>query len=353
MIVKDEEHILEQCLESISQIADEIVIVDTGSTDSTKEIASKYTKQIYDFKWIDDFSAARNFSISKASGDMILRWDADFIIKDSDFKKLQEAKRREWDVADIVYLNWNIDHGDDGVAIKSMYNYFVYRKEFFTWESPIHNKLISLVDEESLKAVYYENISVDHFKDKEIKSNRYLQTSKILKSQLSRNPRDQRLLLNYAENLYFLNQDQEALSVLQNLLKQDLPSNREVDALNLIVKIYLRNSEIDQAAEILDMYQHHESDFRYQLMQADLKSLEDPNKSIELFKNLTDLERSKVDNNIAFDTERYQVHPHLMLGKLYLIIGDNQNAKSELEISRNLTHRQTTKKDIDSLLQTL
>ena len=60
MIVKNEEKVLGRCLDSAKEIADEIIIVDTGSTDRTKEIAAEYTEKIYDFKWNDDFSAARN-----------------------------------------------------------------------------------------------------------------------------------------------------------------------------------------------------------------------------------------------------------------------------------------------------
>lgn len=76
LIVKNEEACLEKCLKSIKD-ADEIVVVDTGSTDKTLEIAKKYTDNIYHFKWISDFSAARNYSLSKCTGDWVLSIDAD------------------------------------------------------------------------------------------------------------------------------------------------------------------------------------------------------------------------------------------------------------------------------------
>ena len=57
MIIKDEEEVLARCLECVNKIVDEIIIVDTGSSDSSKEIAKKYTKYVYDFVWTDDFSA--------------------------------------------------------------------------------------------------------------------------------------------------------------------------------------------------------------------------------------------------------------------------------------------------------
>ena len=76
LIVKDEEVLLGKCLDTLKGI-DELVIVDTGSKDKTKEIASRYTDKIYDFPWIDSFCKARNFANSKATGDFILTIDAD------------------------------------------------------------------------------------------------------------------------------------------------------------------------------------------------------------------------------------------------------------------------------------
>ena len=67
MIVKNEEKVLARCLDSIRGFVDEIIIVDTGSDDDTKRIARKYTDKVYDFEWIDDFAAARNYSFSKAT----------------------------------------------------------------------------------------------------------------------------------------------------------------------------------------------------------------------------------------------------------------------------------------------
>ena len=81
MIVKNEERCLEKCLKALQPLRDkiscEIVIADTGSTDKTKEIASKYADVLFDFEWIDDFSAARNAVMDKCSGKWYLSIDAD------------------------------------------------------------------------------------------------------------------------------------------------------------------------------------------------------------------------------------------------------------------------------------
>jgi GT2 family glycosyltransferase/Tfp pilus assembly protein PilF len=93
MIVKNEELHLAKCLMSVKPVADEIIVVDTGSTDKTKVIASALGAKIFDFSWTNDFSEARNYSISKASGGWILVLDADEIISPLDHDKLKKLIR--------------------------------------------------------------------------------------------------------------------------------------------------------------------------------------------------------------------------------------------------------------------
>ncbi len=99
MIVKNEENTLPDCLNSIRNIVDEIIIVDTGSTDRTKDIAKIYGAKIYDFKWTNDFSEARNYSLSKANCDWILILDADEIISPIDHDRLKELINKKQNVA--------------------------------------------------------------------------------------------------------------------------------------------------------------------------------------------------------------------------------------------------------------
>src|SRR4051794_40673333 len=77
MIVKNESKHLANCLESVEGVVDEIIIVDTGSTDDTVEIAKSYGAKVYHYEWNDNFSDARNESIKYATGDWILVLDAD------------------------------------------------------------------------------------------------------------------------------------------------------------------------------------------------------------------------------------------------------------------------------------
>jgi len=104
MIVRDEEKDIGRCLESIVDIADELVVVDTGSVDNTRAIAAKYGAKVYEFEWVDDFSKARNYSIEKATGEWILILDGDDEFEKRDAAYLKELISRN-DPADIYIFN--------------------------------------------------------------------------------------------------------------------------------------------------------------------------------------------------------------------------------------------------------
>lgn len=101
MIVKNEEKVLGRCLDSVKNYIDEIVIADTGSTDKTKNIGASYTEKIFDFSWNDDFSAARNFVQSKASGKWIIYLDADEFVEEENFREITNQLRYMSDSIEI------------------------------------------------------------------------------------------------------------------------------------------------------------------------------------------------------------------------------------------------------------
>ncbi|HEX9060082.1 MAG TPA: glycosyltransferase family 2 protein, partial [Clostridia bacterium] len=90
MIVKDEEKYIDGCLKSVKDFVDEMIIVDTGSTDRTIEICKSFGAQVLNFHWNGDFSEARNYGLDHAAGDWILWLDADEKVDDTDAKKLRD-----------------------------------------------------------------------------------------------------------------------------------------------------------------------------------------------------------------------------------------------------------------------
>lgn len=143
MIVKNEEAVLERCLDNFSKAADEIIIVDTGSTDRTQEIAAKYTNQIFPYVWKGDFAHARNFSFSKATMDYILCIDADEVLDDENLEKLLHLKKvllPEIDIVQMYYCNqlqYNTVYNYDKEYRPKLYK----RVRHFTFEDPIHETI--------------------------------------------------------------------------------------------------------------------------------------------------------------------------------------------------------------------
>ena len=111
MIVKNEDFVIGNCLASVCDLVDEMVIVDTGSTDLTKPIAKSYGAKVIDFEWVNDFSIARNESIKHCSSDWILVLDADETLSPTDHDKVIKAINSDRYAYDITIRNY-LPHGD-------------------------------------------------------------------------------------------------------------------------------------------------------------------------------------------------------------------------------------------------
>lgn len=143
MIVKNEENVLERCLRPLLPLMDEIIIVDTGSTDRTKEIALQFTNQVYDFEWTGNFSDARNFAFSKATKDYIYSADADEVIDATNVKKFEYLKRGLLPDIEIVQMYYT-----NQLSHNTVYNYdkelrakLYKRVRTFKWINPIHENV--------------------------------------------------------------------------------------------------------------------------------------------------------------------------------------------------------------------
>ncbi len=159
MIVRNEEDTLRRCVESARPLVDEIIIVDTGSTDNTRAIAAELTEHVYDFQWIDDFSAARNFAFSKATKDYILHLDADDVMLPEDQRKFLEYKAKLRDEVDAVMMRYNV--GFDGcgnVTLCYQRERMVRRDRGYRWHEPVHEYL------ETGGNIEHWDVAVSHLK---------------------------------------------------------------------------------------------------------------------------------------------------------------------------------------------
>lgn len=139
MIVKNESEVLARALDGICGIADEIIIVDTGSTDNTPEIARKYTDKVYDFEWIDDFSAARNFALSKLTADYWMWLDADDVVPAKTARAIKKFMSVSDVTVDAVMTPYVASVDERGKPVFSYYRERILkRKKEFVWQGRVH-----------------------------------------------------------------------------------------------------------------------------------------------------------------------------------------------------------------------
>jgi len=198
MIVKNEAANITDCLESIKDIADEIIVVDTGSTDDTKKVVSKYTNKIYDFNWIDDFSAARNFSLSKAFCDWICWIDADDILLNP--KDLVPLLKGSYDVH-----NFNVFYCGESFCHARLFRNFKGIK----FLDPVHE--YPVIDGLSFQA--FPVINILHKSEKQCTENRSERNYRILEKEVKGNPKNSRALFYLANALRELGRYEEAVLV--------------------------------------------------------------------------------------------------------------------------------------------
>ena len=177
MITKNEEQFLEQCLNSVKEVVNEIIIVDTGSTDKTKEIARKFTDKIYDFEWCDDFSAARNESLKHATKDWILILDADEQLDSESIinlkKSIQNNDAEAYSLPQLHYTNKFTNHpeyiGIEHPKFKGFYVTSVIRlfrkspKIYF--EHCVHETIRFRLAKENKKIIDLITVPIHHYQE--------------------------------------------------------------------------------------------------------------------------------------------------------------------------------------------
>ncbi len=146
MIVKNEEINLSKCLAIIKDKIDEIIIVDTGSTDKTKEIAKNYTNRVFDFAWCDDFAMARNFSISMAENDWILVLDADEVVNFFNKKTVNKLIATNEKVVGRIKIINTFENKDGKKRLPERVRRFFNRK-YFKYEGIIHEQIVGIKGE--------------------------------------------------------------------------------------------------------------------------------------------------------------------------------------------------------------
>lgn len=228
MIVKNEEANIKKALSWAKSIAGEQIVVDTGSTDRTVELAEEMGAKVFHFKWNNDFSAAKNYAISLAKGDWIAFLDADEYMEEADTKKLfailNERQQKKLDVQgkkcalDIINCSW-IQLNSSLEPFMVLFQYRIFRNApHIRYEQKIHETLASMDGRKLLVANYTKELSIYHTgyawteKSRAEKSSRNIM---LIENELAENPDHAHMQLYLAESLQVAGQRKEAIRYLK------------------------------------------------------------------------------------------------------------------------------------------
>lgn len=251
LIVKDEEMCLEKCLQSLQpmlcQIPSELIIVDTGSTDATPEIARKYTEKFYQFAWCNNFAKARNFVLEKSSGEWFMQIDAD-----ESFEKTDSIIQ--------FFLTSESDHYNDASII--VRNYFSFSKENYidfylgrmfrrkkgrVYEGSIHECV------PQIGPVKYFDEYVNHFGYVKTQENKKsMRNLPPLLEEIKKFPEDIRLQYQLVQEYVNLEEKDKAEKLCKRILYGKINNKNDVFvtyAANMLMEMYLNDSKFKEVVE--------------------------------------------------------------------------------------------------------
>lgn len=209
IIAKNEQQNIKRCLESLRHYELEIVVVDTGSTDNTKTVAAEYTENIYDFVWCDDFAAAKNFALSKASHPYVMVLDSDEYIQEFDEKELARLMGQHANDVGRIQRRNTFSRKGQGQETREWINR-IFAKDKFCYEGRIHEQVIS-IDGTDYKT-YLAPVVIGH--------TGYDLPEEALKEKAKRN----RILLE--QELDRMLVERGVATVLEDATRQPLPDNK-------------------------------------------------------------------------------------------------------------------------------
>lgn len=258
MIVKNEELTLSRCLDSVADLMDEIIVVDTGSTDETKTIAARYTDRIYTFEWKDDFAAARNESFAKATCSYIMWLDADDVLLESDRERLRSLKQRLSENIDAVVMPLHLAEGDQGEPLFSSRRIrLVKRERQYRWEGRLHEDLVI-----PQGRIVHADVAVTHRRMQD----HTLRNQRILARWISESGKlEGRLLYFHANECFDRKEYAKAAEAFDHLLKE--PSGYREDRITACARAAECYLHLGKPEQQLDRLLRS---FRYGVPQADL-----------------------------------------------------------------------------------
>jgi GT2 family glycosyltransferase len=254
MIVRDEEANLPSCLDSAAGLFDEIVVVDTGSKDRTREIARSFGAKVFEFPWVDDFAAARNEALRHATGDYAFWLDADDVIE-ADQRERLRALLGSLEPGDptayVVRCSCDADgKGNGGATVVDHVRLFPLRPGI-RWAYRVHEQILPALRRAGVP-VKWSEVTVRHtgYVDPAVRGRKLERDQALLEAELARDPSEPFVLFNLGGIALERSEWREALAYLRRSLAGSAATDSIVRKLHaMIAKAHQSLNEPEAALE--------------------------------------------------------------------------------------------------------
>ncbi len=324
MIVKDEIEVIQRCINSIYEkmpnLVNEIVVVDTGSTDGTRQLVEKLNCKVYDFKWCNDFSKARNYCIKKAKNDWVFTIDADeFIIGEVEEEKIKRALRESIQTTKFAVNIQSVD--DTGEVADSDILVRIFNNKKHKYKNAVHEQLYSIKDKKTI--IINTGIVLMHtgYSQKVLKEkNKIEKYIKLMIEHLEENP-DDMYMIGLLGKTYLMEEDYEkAIKYLEKVVfneevKENMYYGSVVNAyLSCLIK--LKDYTSASMLENLWKYCKHEDSYIFNMADVFLETKQ-YKKAIETY--LSIVQKTQ-------DVPYYKNYSYYALGNIFEQFGELEQA---------------------------
>ncbi|MCI8702613.1 MAG: glycosyltransferase [Turicibacter sp.] len=326
MIVKNEESCLEKCLMSMQGLVSEVVIVDTGSSDRTVEIAQKYHAVVKHYQWENDFAKARNYSLSFATQEWVLVLDADEYLRESDRALFQSVLcEKDVDSYYIKTLSFTEDNSPQSCVINLNHRLFRRNRGFY-YKGAIHEQLLTnqTVNSQFSEIGFYHT---GYLKEVVNAKKKPFRNKLILEEVLKAEPDNPFHQFNYANELVQLNRYEEAIYYYNKAYEAtDYQKGYMPKLMIFRINTLLANKQSQEALAAADegikIYPH----FTYLMFIKGTieEQLGFPTRAIRSYEACLTLDKPGAQFEFASGAEG--LWPHLKLATLYEYYGDYEMA---------------------------
>jgi tetratricopeptide (TPR) repeat protein len=250
MIVKNEEANLSACLETVAGLVEDTVVVDTGSTDQTREIAARHHARVLDFPWVDSFAAVRNESLKHATGAWIFWLDADDRLDAVNRERLQAffAGLGDENAAYVMKCLCLPAPGSDNVTVVDHVRVFRNHPEI-RWQYRVHEQILPAVRRLGGE-VRWTDAVIHHagYQDAALRGRKLERDLRLLRLENDEHPDDPFTLFNLGSVYQELRQPADALPLLRRSLERSHPADSIVRKLHaLVAQCYRQLRQLPEA----------------------------------------------------------------------------------------------------------